>query len=496
LVVKNMFYHKNFGGGAMATTMFKGYPLGSSLFLYFFVRFGFSFQPAYLYMALNLLNISLLLPVVARFKNNKQKLGFFACLVAIVLTFNIKTFASIWNDQFMAIAFAYILISYFCFINDEGLNKINLISLCLGTFILVSSKSTGLILVLLAYVIIALDLLINRRNLIKNNKKKTALAVLFAVIAILIPKISWSIYLKFIDVGGAWETDRLTLANVISYIFAPNAFEKQVTKNFFLEFLWPFKCKSNAFSTPIPYWIIVGIFVGLIVLIKKKSKASKIGLTLSLGVFITFFAYTTGTLISYIFTFSNGEALTLASFVRYMNTYVLGIVLFLFAYFISMIDVKEETKFNGKILAVVAVGMFAISGVVCPIVNNKMQKTIKPYQTFIEGVSRLEKTDKVYIVDVTEDRKSYLLMRFMATPTDTSGLRIGGSPYIGDVYIGNRSFEEICEDIKNGNYNYLYLHNIDDNFINKYSILFKTEIKEKSFYKIEINNNKIELINA
>lgn len=445
---------------------------------------------------MNLLNISLLLPVIARFKNNKQKLSFFACLVAIVLAFNIKTFASIWNDQFMAIAFAYILISYFCFVTDEGLNKINLISLCLGTFVLTSSKSTGLILVLFAYLIIALELLINRRTIIKNNKNQTLLAVLFAILAILIPKISWSIYLKFIDIGGAWETSRLTLSSVFSCIFTPNSFEKQVTQNFFLEFLWPFKSKSNASSTPIPYWIIIGIFICLIILIKNKKKQCKTSLTLSLGVFITFFAYTIGTLISYIFTFSNAEALTLASFVRYMNTYVLGIVLFLFAYFVSLVEIKQETKFNSKILAVLAVSIFAVSGIICPIVNNKMEKTIKPYQTFIEGVSKFERTDKVYIVDVTENRKSYLIMRFMATPTDTSGLKIGGSPYIGDVYLASFSFEQVCDDIINGNYNYFYLHNTDDIFINKYSTLFKTEIKEKTFYKIEINNDKIELFQA
>jgi len=88
LVVKNMFYHRNFGGGSSATTMFKGYPVGSSLFLYFFEMFGTSFIDAYLYMAMNLLNVSLLLPLASKFENIKQKFAFSFLLIGTAFIFN------------------------------------------------------------------------------------------------------------------------------------------------------------------------------------------------------------------------------------------------------------------------------------------------------------------------------------------------------------------------------------------------------------------------
>lgn len=491
LVVKNMFYHHNFGGGATATTMFKGYPVGSSLYLYFFQMFGTEFAQQYLYMAMNLLNISLLLPVISKFEKAKDK--FIAALIVIgtAFAFNYKMFASIWNDQFLSISFAFILISYFCFVSEKGLPKANFISMLLATFALISSKSTGLILVIFAYLIIGLDLIVNRRALIKQSSKRSITTCCLVVLAILVPKVSWSIYLKFIDVGGAWQTSQLTVKNVFKYCFAPNQFQAEVTRNFFIALVWPFSNKGNAGSLPIPVvleFLIMGL---LIFMIQNKKKSGKKGLALACSVFITFVAYIIGLLISYIFTFEAGEALALASFVRYVNTYALGAILFLISYYIIQFKEFGNKKMAYLLTGVIALGLLTTAGFAYSNIISVANDRINQFSHFSSCVQQLDKCDRVYIINNSHDSvKDYLQMRFIATPLDASGLKIGGSPHIGDMWDKGMTVDELSAAIIEGNYNYLYIHDLLGENLEQYQSMFATSIATKTMYKV-INNNEI-----
>ncbi len=489
LVVKNMFYHHNFGGGATATTMFKGYPVGSSLFLYFFEMFGLSFIDSHLYMAMNLLNLSLLLPIASRFNNEKQKITTSLIIIGVAFLFNHKMFYSIWNDQFLSISMAFILISYFCFVQDDGVPKINFIAMLLATFVLISSKSTGLVLAIFAYLIIGLDILINRKHLLKKNYKKTILNCCLVLITILTPKISWSIYLKFIQVGGAWQTNELTLSNILNYFFKPNSFQSQVTKNYMLTLIYPFKNKGNAGSLPLPMVLEVLIIFILILMIKKKKSNHNESISLSIGIFLTLFAYLIGLLISYIFTFEQGEALAVQSLVRYCNTYTLGIILFLVSYYILQFNKWNSNKhtytYVGTIISIIVI-VASISGTfITQMIHNRTYQ----FKQFESYVSHLNTNDRVYIINESEDTvKDYLQMRFIATPIDTSGLKIGGSPHIGDIWNKSMTADQFAYAIIVGNYNYLYIHNTSDSSLQQYETMFSSLIKPKTIYAITNNN--------
>ncbi len=489
LVVKNMFYQHNFGGGADATTMFKGYPLGSSLYLYFFEMFGVRFVDSYLYMAMNILNLSLLLPLASKFANAKQKLTVSLSIIGVAWLFNYKMFFSIWNDQFLSIAFAFILICYFCFITDDGLPKLNFISMLLATFVLISSKSTGLILVIFAYLIIGLDILINRKHLLKNNFKKSVLNSTLVLLAILTPKISWSIYLKFIEIGGAWQTNELTLSNILNYCFKPNQFQSQVTKNFLITLIYPFNNQGNAGSLQLPIVISSILIFILIFIIQRKKSNKRECLALRIGISVTFVAYLIGLLISYIFTFDQSEALVLQSFVRYANTYVLGIVLFLVSYYISQLSQWKNNKHTFTYAGIVASVIVIIGLIASPLLTKMTIKQTCQFNQFNSYISQLNTNDRVYIINASEDTvKDYLQMRYIATPIDTSGLKIGGSPHIGDIWNKNMSIDELTSAIIEGNYNYLYIHNFNDNSLQQYETMFNSSIKTKTMYKINNNN--------
>jgi len=402
-------------------------------------------------------------------------------------------FFSIWNDQFLSISFAFILISYFCFISEKGLPKINFISMLLATFVLISSKSSGLIFVIFAYLIIGLDLLINRRALIKKNYKISILTSVCVLLAILIPKISWSIYLNFIEVGGAWQTNQLTIKNIFKYCFAPNKFQSKVTKNFLYILISPFANAGNNASIKIPVILEFLLLFVLIFMIQKK-KSNKEAKVLYISIFLTFIAYLIGLLFSYVFTFQESEALGLASFVRYTNTYVLGIVLFLLAYYCSMCKQLPKREPNRRFVSLIIYGIVLIGFVMYPLLTTLINDNAKQFDKFSEYISQLDKNDRVYIIhcyshshDVVKD---YLQMRFIATPLDTSGLKIGGSPHIGDMWNKDMDINQLTTAIIEGNYNYLYIHNFEDNDLQQYETLFTNDIQTKTMYKI-INNNGV-----
>ncbi|MFQ6724097.1 MAG: hypothetical protein ACLRFE_02010, partial [Clostridia bacterium] len=354
--------------------------------------------------------------------------------------------------------------------------------------------SSGLILVIFAYLIIGSDLLINRRNILKQNYKTSILSSIYVLLAILIPKISWSIYLNFIEVGGAWQTNQLTIKNIFKYCFTPSQFQSQVTKNFLFILIFPFANAGNNASIKIPVILEFLLLFVLIFMIQKKKCNNNEAKVLYFSIFFTFIAYLMGLLFSYIFTFQECEALALASFVRYTNTYVLGIVLFLVAYYCSMCKQLPKKEPNRRFLSLIIYGLVLIGCVMYPLLTTTINSYIKQFDKFSDYINQLDKNDRVYIIhcyshshDVVKD---YLQMRFIATPFDTSGLKIGGSPHIGDMWNKDMDISQLTTAIIDGKYNYLYIHYFEADSLQQYETLFTKEIQTKTMYKI-INNNGV-----
>ncbi len=490
LVVKNMYFTGDFGRGAGTTTMFHGYPPAMSLYLYFFQVFGKSFSPAHVYMAINLINVSLLLPVVSRFRRLSKKILAAVVILSTAFVFNITMYISIWSDPFLAILFGYIMINYLCF-RREVLPKTNAIGILLASFVLTAVKSTGIAFLLFAYLVILADLLLIRHE----NGKRTRLPIFLYVGAVAVPllsKFSWSFYISQYHLGEAWNTNRLTLSGVMRFLGSADEFQVTVTKNFFRQLLFPFSYSGNGNATPIPYPLILLSFGVLIFLIAKRMANRRYMLSLSLGIYVTFFIYLISMLISYLFTFSAGEALGAVSFVRYLNTFVLGAMLALVSLLLCTVK-EQETAKNGserRVLMAASAFLIVVCGIASPIIGSVMKTIKEPYRYFTEAVSTFGDQDSVYVITAESDgflespvEYQYLFFRFYATPHECSGLKIGGSPYIGDPWKVTHTVEQTLADFEAGGYRYMYLHYIDDAFQETYAEIFEDVPQEFTFYQ-------------
>ena len=513
LVVKNMYYQKDFGGGINATTMFKGYPVGTSLYLYFFQIFGTKFCDGILFMALNLLNISLLMPVLSQIKESSKKIATALLLTLSMFVMYYLFLFTICNDMFLSLSFSYILIMYFCF-KREGLKVEHYLSIFLATFVLCVAKSTGLALSGFAFLIIFVDIFIH--NGFKNSfkSKKFYLFLCGVIIAILGAKLSWSVYLKHLNNPTAWQTSSLTLRNVWMYLINPSRYQLKVTGKYFLNLLIPFSAKGSRGTMRIPLSIYILAIIFMIKRIKSVAGEKECKGLLA-TIFTSCFLWIIALLVLYIFTFTEREALTLSSQLRYVNCLMIGFIVFLISYNISLLGVSEKFSLSTKMITASICAVAGVCVVICPIICQVTTSYYAEFTQFSGYISQLTSTDKVYIIDCDQggDTKyAYiqnwkqednlikiphalglraLTMRYIATPTDTSGFKVGGSPHIGDLWLNDMGLVETSQVILSNNYNYLYIHNIDERFVAEFGSSFDDIPTAKSLYKITWVNGNI-----
>jgi hypothetical protein len=116
---------------------------------------------------------------------------------------------------------------------------------------------------------------------------------------------------------------------------------------------------------------------------------------------------------------------------------------------------------------------------------------IAPYKTYENTVGSLDPDEKIYQITrgngefLTTAPEEYLVLRFLATPLDSSGLKKGGSPYEGDMWESGMSAEETLAAYNSGGYTILYIHRIDDSARAKVAPLFASDIEEYTFYVLE-----------
>ena len=484
LVVKNMFYSADFGRDVSATTMFAGYPPGASLFLYFFVMTGAEFEPSHLYMAMNLLNIGMLAHVCSVFKTMRRKLLCLGIMLITALALNVSMLLSIWNDTFMSCLFGYIMINYFTSRKEAWYRGVNITNIILASAVLSLSKSTGIVFVIFAYIIIFFDLLMQKR---RENKRHAAFAFLSAILVSALSWLSWRIYSSLHSLGEAWSDGGLTVGAILKFVVSPTEYQSLVTKNFFREFLLPYHSVGNAMATPIPYPLTIVGFGALIWLIAKRAGNKKYLFSLGIPVALTFTAWVISLLISYVFTFSANEAINVASFVRYMNTYVSGVIFALVALLLTTLPEgeREDTGYK-RPYAITAALLLTVSIIVTPILSAVMDTLYKPYKHFDSFTSRLDKDKTVYSITEGEGAfKEYLFLRFFATPNDSSGYKKGGSPHTGDPWSPDMTPAQTLAAIQNGSYDYLYLHSVSDEFCERYIGLFSDTPRSYTFYVFE-----------
>ena len=486
-VILNMYQWDQLGNCEGSTVVFPGYPPAVALWQYFFVCLKDRFSEPFLFAASNILAFVMMIPVYRKveWKQWRKALFLFVTLLLLPLIFYSNFWSSIYVDGMLGIWLIYILYTHFSE-KENTIYKILCISLAFGVYPLVKASGSGL--AVLALLIIGADMLIccGQRE---KWKEKIRVLIIYGS-SILIGKQSWSWYLKLSDTQPAWNASAVTLKKVVDMLKGSGQeWQYTTVKNFFVVF-FEGKAGVNVFR-----WIVFAVL--LIILLYTLKIWNKRQMFLYSGCFvICIMIYSLFLMILYCFTFSEYEAVRLASYTRYMKSILLGII-----GFIICIWAEENSGMKGKtILAIILCLTVPFNSIKMYTVNMSSIKeasgaTRYSYENIREFPDFMDwKNDKVWLIDQGTSGEFHIRGGYYATPVVFSpdgGWSLGEPLYEGDVWTVNYSAEEWENKLVAGEYTYMYINHPDEQFIERYGMLFENvdEIRDKTLWQICENDS-------
>ena len=330
---------------------FPQYFPGTSLFQYFFSRFDHQFVEWHSYVAMNILYFSLIMPFLKNIFDKEKWLKSAVLLIVLFLLPLQSTsfYSSLYVDQLLGAFFGFTLVYYYTYRYEKSLFGVMIVSA--SAFMSAMTKDTGFLLSLGAIAIIALDIALFRKAEIKAFvSRKTILSRFRNIALLLMPlaatvfvRLTWSLLLirSNFSATGKWNLPSINdIYSLITRQVEPYQIE---TARNFLSAVLSRNIEPLSFSAfqYCAYFMLVAI---ALTIIKKKDFSFKLSLAPPVALLIGAAMYLAGLLILYVFSYSEYEAVRLASYNRYVLTYLFGMTLYLTVLFVVESDRKIITS--------------------------------------------------------------------------------------------------------------------------------------------------------
>lgn len=508
-IVKNMFSFNSYGTNPETIVTFRGHPPFTAIFEFFAQKVVNSYSEGRIIIAMNLIYISMVLPV---FKNIEWKKDLCKLLIYVPIIFILPLlmysnfYTTLYVDGILGIFAAYILYIYFTM--EDGIMKN--ISICLGFISLPLIKAAGSGLAILVLLIIFADIIYQYKKY-KDDKKtfhKKLLFFVLYIICFIIGKYSWDIHVLVTNTKESFDADKISISNIISLITGQGAeYQYTVIRNFIKRFFTePISINIGELTnfTILLIFILYSIYTAYLIHKKQGDKVYKRYVLITVMLFVCYVIYMISLLILYLFNYSEYEAVGLASYSRYSYIFLIGMYAFnTFLILENFMGIKRD-KLNFVILIVILLSALPINSLIDLSVNNA--KTIE-YASNIRGKysqiqqykSILKKDDTVYYISCESIGFDYHISRYELIPyklTSFDGWSLGIPRYEGDIWSKDVSIEDLKSSFMKNNVTYLYIYNADDIFKETYYELFESEddIKNKTMYKVEWNENNLKLV--
>lgn len=486
------------------------YPPSINLFEYFFMKIIGVYLQGVEAFAVQIFGFALLLPLFARIKNNK----FINTIVAVVIIClpailgNLIFYEAAYPDALLGLLIGY---SMYMLCTEED-NKFKLLSVILALAVTTLTKPAGFY---ISGIVIGMYLLVellnkkcnNKENIIKFLKSKEFKNVIILAVAVILVFMSWKIFTRINNQYNAGSTrpgETRTEGNSIGYTLKSimtttfGYYEEEHDAADSNNDLIPKIYSLYAVMQPVRlaiYGIITVIMLASLIIYKyvvkeenkKKFAHYIIALTIGLAIYIVFLQ------LSYILKFSTEEMLGHNGLNRYLPTFLLGIIYFIVAVAIKNMEEKKDRKINYIILIAIIIAFTPLQS----IANVSITSGISNIQS-IEYCNngriparkvneKIEENAKVVIISQNEDSNLYgLMMRYYLYPDHVANYY----QQVGEKQLTNIKNKMLEEDIS---YIYVFSTNEELNESIKKEFNPETELKKETLYKLEKENNDIQL---
>ena len=491
-------------------TVHKDYPPIITIFETIWCKLCGGYKEAYLYRSLQTLSLSLFLPALSKINWKK---GFNFLIKLILITFAILSvnvvirvgeasfYQTIDTDCILGLTLAY---SIFIVICEKKTTKFNLFRISVALAFLLLIKQMGLPFFLLVLGIYAVNYIILNKTektgeFKEKNLKKTLISVLliFFIIAI-IPYMftfSWDKYVISNGIPRQFSISSIKASSLIGIAKGTSgeAWQHQALVNFVR-----YVGNSPLFDRPVSlsYWQLMLLAVAVFWIIQKYGKkyfAEKQITALNIMLFLGAIGYAFAMLLLYVFNFGPYEGPKLASVYRYLNTYwfaVFDLAMMLFLFIEGKKESeKHETSFTkvGAVILFMWIILFNSSTIknFIPAIHYKSATSICSEDANIIN-SRTKDSDEIFIIAQHDNCYKNFIISYLTLPRYCNRFYYSlGEPYDkNDVFTKNITPQQWQAEL--ANWDYLYLQNVDEQFISKYSAAFKPQakIENKQLYKI------------
>lgn len=320
----------------------KDYPPFLSLFEMLFCKLYGGYSEPRVYLGLHTFMLSLLVPpildrgiFVYRENVKESKLYCFIkkvlwgimisiLFVLIIESFDIqRLFNTIYKDVAIAVIFAYAML---LIVNGSAIReRFYYIALLLSTIALLLTKQMGILFVLLIWFYYGINCL---KSIVINKEERRTILGRVSVLVI-IPMLSqyvWTTYVNGMEADAQFALSNISVNEVLNIIM--NKSENVIRRQTYINYLQAlFEKNIGSYIFPITYVMISFIIILVLgILIYKKThifdKYSMITLGITCVCGTLGYAFTM--LVLYLFCYSEIEMTYLASFERYMSSYIIG----------------------------------------------------------------------------------------------------------------------------------------------------------------------------
>lgn len=448
------------------------------------------YAEAYCYRALSIFSVSLFMPAFAKLDLRAKKDWLIALfhslaiiLVNLVSFVLLETmFTTIYIDYILGLFSAYVL--YLVIQNQGKYSTFYVVNIGLSLAFLMMIKQMSIAFYAMALFMHAGLVILNKEKM--NIKRIIWILVFMIAVPFLVSK-SWELYNVKFELGWQFKISELSISGFLNLIFngQGEAWQLSALSNF-CDAIFNRTLITSPF--PITYWwinalIAVLLFLVIYVFTKKIWDSSFILVTYCIGVL----GYAVTMLMLYTYSFGPLEGPILASFERYINTYVyLGFCLVLMCFFWYGCSSLKKTYIMEVILLVI---LFSLSGTD----SLKKLKIAEAYGGYLvdpkyNGMfsqieTALEEGDKVLLVTQYGDFTLQIL-KYHYHQYVINSVTLGEKKYEGDFFSVDYSLEEWKK--LYSEYDYLYIYNTDEEFYHEYWLpVTDKELYEMNLYRID-----------
>lgn len=480
----------------------KDYPPFVSLFELLWCKLSGVYCEDLLTLSLHVFEFSLFIPAIDEIKKVDNKINFILkttvgllIIIGIIIIFDGGyIFNTIYVDIFLMILFAFNMYQVY---SMKEINKFNIFKLVLSLVALILTKQMGMVLFLLTIFYFLVNFFIKNKISKKTIKKIIILLIFIVLLPYMFHKL-WSIYINSLNLIGQFNISSINFKSLPDILLnnGGEAWQHTLLVSFF-------KAIFRTALTDLPALDITsfsGLIISLLLLSwichKEKNKETT-GKMIVLGIVTTlgFIGYCAVMFILYLFCFGEYEASILASFTRYMSTFIIG--LNSISIMIMINNDSKKNKRNGMCSLKKLILCLAILIVVgnTNIVANMLPAITKPRsehyaileEDAIQLMGKIAETAKVFIATKNNIEATFVI-KYYANPI-TTNMKYVKLPEREDLT------ETIINEFKNeiSKFDYIYLIDVDDECLEPYKFLFEnlSNLKDREIYKINLENNEI-----